>query len=327
MVRRGSSRGVSAASSPTCGSAGGAVMVGVLGGAVGGSCFFLRLLTTSPLIAPTATRAMTTARMTISITLPVSGMGRGQGPVCGFAPRTEGNYGAGVRLKYDRSGPINARRVPFDHPPPAQRRAEREARNSTPMSTSTPDEPQSALETRGLEPVPDAERTARTRELFPTWVAANISVLLLTMGASLVVAYKLNFWQAIVVAVAAPDRLLRPGRPHRHRGQARRRPRHGALARGVRPARQPAARFADLGGALGLGDHQRGDRRLCGADRARHPLRDQEQHVPDHRDARRLRGHHVRDLRPRHPRRAEVQQVRDVSCSAPSRSWCSSTSS
>ncbi|MFI6052286.1 cytosine permease [Streptomyces violascens] len=72
------------------------------------------------------------------------------------------------------------------------------------MNTGTTDEPQSALETRGLEPVPDAERTARTRELFPTWVAANISVLLLTMGASLVVAYKLNFWQAIVVAVAAP---------------------------------------------------------------------------------------------------------------------------
>uniref|UniRef100_A0AAU2V1C7 Cytosine permease n=1 Tax=Streptomyces sp. NBC_00003 TaxID=2903608 RepID=A0AAU2V1C7_9ACTN len=72
------------------------------------------------------------------------------------------------------------------------------------MNTGTTDEPQSALETRGLEPVPDEERTARTRELFPTWVAANISVLLLTMGASLVVAYKLNFWQAIVVAVAAP---------------------------------------------------------------------------------------------------------------------------
>ncbi|WP_329433893.1 cytosine permease [Streptomyces sp. NBC_01280] len=60
------------------------------------------------------------------------------------------------------------------------------------------------LETRGIEPVPESERTARTRELFPTWVAANISVLLLTMGASLVVSYKLNFWQALVVAIAAP---------------------------------------------------------------------------------------------------------------------------
>lgn len=65
-------------------------------------------------------------------------------------------------------------------------------------------EAEGALETRGIEPVPDAERTAKTRELFPTWVAANISVLLLTMGASLVVTYKLNFWQAIVVAIAAP---------------------------------------------------------------------------------------------------------------------------
>lgn len=60
------------------------------------------------------------------------------------------------------------------------------------------------LETRGIEPVPEAERTARTRELFPTWVAANISVLLLTMGASLVVSYGLNLWQALVVATVAP---------------------------------------------------------------------------------------------------------------------------
>ncbi|MEU9402562.1 cytosine permease [Streptomyces sp. SID4985] len=63
---------------------------------------------------------------------------------------------------------------------------------------------ESALETRGIEPVPDHERTARTRGLFPTWVGANISVLLLTMGASLVVSYHLNFWQALVVAGVAP---------------------------------------------------------------------------------------------------------------------------
>ncbi|MFD6419643.1 cytosine permease [Streptomyces sp. NPDC060194] len=61
-----------------------------------------------------------------------------------------------------------------------------------------------SLETRGLEPVPDSERTGRVRELFPTWVAANISVLLLTMGASLAVSFGLNLWQAAVVAVAAP---------------------------------------------------------------------------------------------------------------------------
>ncbi|MEU8543969.1 cytosine permease [Streptomyces sp. NPDC048717] len=60
------------------------------------------------------------------------------------------------------------------------------------------------LERRGLEPVPDAERTGRVRELFPTWVAANISVLLLTLGAGLVVFNGLNFWQVLLVAVAAP---------------------------------------------------------------------------------------------------------------------------
>ncbi|MFB7514267.1 cytosine permease [Streptomyces sp. NPDC056144] len=61
-----------------------------------------------------------------------------------------------------------------------------------------------AMETRGLEPVPDAERTGRVRELFPTWVAANISVLLLTMGAGLIVFNGLNFWQVLAVAVVAP---------------------------------------------------------------------------------------------------------------------------
>ncbi|MBT2509623.1 cytosine permease [Streptomyces sp. ISL-98] len=69
--------------------------------------------------------------------------------------------------------------------------------------TSAP-EPEGAIETRGLEPVPDDERSGRVRELFPTWVAANISVLLLTMGAGLVVFNKLNIWQVLTVAVAAP---------------------------------------------------------------------------------------------------------------------------
>ncbi|MCC9307217.1 cytosine permease [Kitasatospora sp. RB6PN24] len=60
-----------------------------------------------------------------------------------------------------------------------------------------------AIETRGIEPVPDHERHGRVRELFPTWVAANISVLLLTMGAALVVFNSLNFWQVLVVAACA----------------------------------------------------------------------------------------------------------------------------
>lgn len=65
-------------------------------------------------------------------------------------------------------------------------------------------EPEGAIETRGLEPVPDDERTGHVRELFPTWVAANISVLLLTVGAGMIVFNGLNFWQVLIVAIAAP---------------------------------------------------------------------------------------------------------------------------
>jgi purine-cytosine permease-like protein len=74
------------------------------------------------------------------------------------------------------------------------------------MSTTaeSPTATEGTVETRGLEPVPDNERNGHVRELFPTWVAANISVLLLTMGAGLIVFNGLNFWQVLVVAFAAP---------------------------------------------------------------------------------------------------------------------------
>ncbi|MGK5627077.1 purine-cytosine permease family protein [Streptomyces sp. URMC 123] len=72
------------------------------------------------------------------------------------------------------------------------------------MGTTSPTDAEGAVETRGIEPVPDEERGGRVRELFPTWVAANISVLLLTMGAGLIVSNGLNFWQALVVGVCAP---------------------------------------------------------------------------------------------------------------------------
>ncbi|MFD9815262.1 purine-cytosine permease family protein [Streptomyces sp. NPDC059080] len=69
-------------------------------------------------------------------------------------------------------------------------------------TTSTPDA-EGAVETRGIEPVPDGERHGHVRELFPTWAAVNISALLLTMGAALVVTNGLNFWQVLLVAVIA----------------------------------------------------------------------------------------------------------------------------
>ncbi|WP_405692191.1 purine-cytosine permease family protein [Streptomyces sp. NBC_01185] len=60
------------------------------------------------------------------------------------------------------------------------------------------------MENRGLDPVPDDERTGRVRALFPTWVTANMTVLLLTVGAGLTVFDGLNLWQVLVVAATAP---------------------------------------------------------------------------------------------------------------------------
>lgn len=60
------------------------------------------------------------------------------------------------------------------------------------------------METRGLGPVPESERTGRGRTLFPTWAGANLTVLLLTMGAGLIVLGGLNFWQVLAVAIAGP---------------------------------------------------------------------------------------------------------------------------
>ena len=138
-----------------------------------------------------------------------------------------------------------------------------------------------AMETRGLEPVPDAERTGRVRALFPTWVAANMSVLLLTMGAGLD-----RLQRPELLAGAGRGRSPRPSCRYgivgliSIAGEAGRCARHGAVAGRLRPARQPFPRGADLGGPLGLGDHQRGHRRLRGADRPRPALRRAVEHAP-----------------------------------------------
>ncbi|GAA3562736.1 cytosine permease [Amycolatopsis ultiminotia] len=59
-----------------------------------------------------------------------------------------------------------------------------------------------ALETRGIEPVPENERHGHPMQLFWVWFAANISILGLPLGATLVTVQKLAFWQAAIVAVA-----------------------------------------------------------------------------------------------------------------------------
>ncbi|TWF78159.1 purine-cytosine permease-like protein [Pseudonocardia hierapolitana] len=58
---------------------------------------------------------------------------------------------------------------------------------------------EAALETRGIEPVPADERHGRPAQLFWVWFAANISILGLPLGATLV-ALGLTVWQAVVVA-------------------------------------------------------------------------------------------------------------------------------
>lgn len=57
-----------------------------------------------------------------------------------------------------------------------------------------------ALETRGIEPVPVQDRHGHPMQLFWVWFAANISILGLPLGATLVAFQGLAFWQAAIVA-------------------------------------------------------------------------------------------------------------------------------
>ncbi len=57
------------------------------------------------------------------------------------------------------------------------------------------------LETRGIEPAPEAECHGHPLQLFWVWFAANISILGLPLGATLVVYQQLAIWQAFIVAV------------------------------------------------------------------------------------------------------------------------------
>lgn len=59
----------------------------------------------------------------------------------------------------------------------------------------------SRVEQRGIEPVPPEERTGRAGTLFWVWFAANISILGLPLGATLVAFQGLTIWQALLVAV------------------------------------------------------------------------------------------------------------------------------
>lgn len=69
------------------------------------------------------------------------------------------------------------------------------------MSAAKTSERVGTVETRGIEPVPDGERHGHASQMFWTWFAANISILGLPLGATLVAFRGLNIWQAVLVAV------------------------------------------------------------------------------------------------------------------------------
>lgn len=69
------------------------------------------------------------------------------------------------------------------------------------MTASTKNVSVGTVETRGIEPVPDSERHGHAGQMFWTWFAANISILGLPLGATLVAFRGLSIWQAALVAI------------------------------------------------------------------------------------------------------------------------------
>nr|WP_308291642.1 cytosine permease [Microbacterium sp. G2-8] len=65
-------------------------------------------------------------------------------------------------------------------------------------------------ETRGIEFVRDQDRRGRPRDLFAVWAAPSVSVLNLTVGATLIV-LGLELWQAVLVVLAASSLWILTG--------------------------------------------------------------------------------------------------------------------
>ena len=56
------------------------------------------------------------------------------------------------------------------------------------------------IERAGIEIIPESERTAKPRDLFWPWFAANVSVFGMSYG-SFVLGFGISFWQATLVSV------------------------------------------------------------------------------------------------------------------------------
>ncbi|WDH78424.1 cytosine permease [Microbacterium esteraromaticum] len=70
---------------------------------------------------------------------------------------------------------------------------------TSPASATPPARP-ALIERAGIEIIPESERTAKPRDLFWPWFAANVSVFGLSYGA-FVLQFGISFWQATLVSV------------------------------------------------------------------------------------------------------------------------------
>ncbi len=88
------------------------------------------------------------------------------------------------------------------------------ARSTSARPTFTPDtevaDSAARPETRGIELIDDTQRHGRARDLFLIWAAPSVSILNLTIGASLIL-LGLEVWQAIAVILAASLLWILPG--------------------------------------------------------------------------------------------------------------------
>ncbi|MFE6995994.1 purine-cytosine permease family protein [Microbacterium sp. NPDC057659] len=66
-------------------------------------------------------------------------------------------------------------------------------------------------ETRGIELIDDAQRHGRARDLFFVWSAPGVSVLNITVGASLTLVLGLEIWQALLVVLVSSVLAILPG--------------------------------------------------------------------------------------------------------------------
>lgn len=84
------------------------------------------------------------------------------------------------------------------------------AAGSAPAADSETSDSATRPETRGIELIDDTQRHGRARDLFLIWAAPSVSILNLTIGASLIL-LGLEIWQAIAVILAASLLWILPG--------------------------------------------------------------------------------------------------------------------